>query len=77
MEAINERERNKKAQLNPIIDEHEDGEISDPDEMIAEISFGKTDMQEITYLKTMSDDFDEYLRNRARYARSGDEEEKK
>ena len=34
----------------------------DPDEMIAEISFGKTSMQDIEYLKTMSKDYEQYLR---------------
>jgi hypothetical protein len=37
-------------------------EGEDADEMIAEISFGKTDMQDIGYLKTMSTDYEEYLR---------------
>jgi hypothetical protein len=43
-DAVEQRETEKKNALNPIIDEPQDGEISDPDEMIAEISFGKNDM---------------------------------
>ena len=68
-EAIDKREFEKSQNVLESIelsDNNEDGAVDvadiDPDEMIAEISFGKTSMQDIEYLKTMSKDYEQYLR---------------
>lgn len=77
---MEKREAAKKAALDIRIDEPHDGDVSDPDEMIAEISFGKPDMQDIEYLKIMGNSYEDYMRNRGRYAFAAkikDEEERK